>query len=32
MRIDRIAARYLLLELLRGMGTTLRYVQAKGHP
>jgi ferredoxin len=26
MRIDRIAARYLLLELLRGMGMTLRYM------
>ncbi len=26
MRIDRIAARYPLLELLRGMGMTLRYM------
>jgi NADH-quinone oxidoreductase subunit I len=26
MRIDQLAARYLLTELLRGMGTTLRYM------
>jgi NADH-quinone oxidoreductase subunit I len=29
MRIDRIATAYLLLELLRGMATTLRYMFKK---